>query len=349
MKKLIFAAFAAGAMVLAGCTKIEVKEVPDSRAIGFDNFVSNSVKAIDETKDLTKFYVYGGYADHYDLFNGDEVSFADSKWGYTDTRYWLDDTTPYNFAAYSDDNNATTATVALNAANTHLDITGYSVINSDNYGERDLVYAYATNTTYNSNSGAVALTFRHILSKLVFKFTAEESLQDIKLTFSNIKLNNVYTTADFKGAETSGNQIASSTWNNWSANTTSIEGFKSISNANLEITGATAQNSFATDPKFMIPQTVPAQDNKFTLSFSVTLSGDNLDDYGLNTDPYDFTIELPVPTGKTAWEPGFSYVYAASLSVLNFNDQLKPITFTATVGGWEPDINTDADDITLNE
>ena len=33
MKKTIFAALAAGALVLAGCTKTEVTEVPEGRAM----------------------------------------------------------------------------------------------------------------------------------------------------------------------------------------------------------------------------------------------------------------------------------------------------------------------------
>ena len=33
MKKLIFAAFAAGAMVLAGCTKVEVKDVEQGHRV----------------------------------------------------------------------------------------------------------------------------------------------------------------------------------------------------------------------------------------------------------------------------------------------------------------------------
>lgn len=73
MKKLIFAAFAAGAMVLAGCTKTEVTKVSESRAIGFDNFVSNSVKSIDKKEDLTAFYVYGGTVADQDIFNNQKV------------------------------------------------------------------------------------------------------------------------------------------------------------------------------------------------------------------------------------------------------------------------------------
>lgn len=348
MKKLIFAAFAAGAMVLAGCTKTEVTKVSESRAIQFDNFVSNAVKSELTTESISKFYVYGGYADNYDLFNGEEVTKNGNSWNYT-TRYWIDETTDYNFAAYSDGGNKATATIALESTNNkHLNLTGYTLDN----GDRDLVYAYQSEICYNDYNGTVNLTFYHILSKLVFQFTADESLQDITLTFSDIKLNNVNTVADFKGQVVDGNQIKYAAWSNWNTTTTAIENFTSTTNTNFEITGATEQNSFTTDPKFMIPQEVPiTEENKFTLSFSVSVSGENADDYKISTtDPYNFSIELPVPTDKTQWEPGFSYIYAASLSVFNFNDQLEPIVFDQiTVGGWETDINTDVDDIIVNE
>ena len=343
MKKLIFAAFAAGAMVLAGCTKVEVKEVPDSRAIGFDNFVSNSVKAIDETKELTKFYVYGGYAGNWDVFSGDEVYYSNSAWTYDDTRYWKDETTTYNFAAYSNDNKAVSdATVALDDTdNKHLVITNYEI--SDN-GNNDLVYAYAAGE-YQQSSANVDFTFYHILSKVVFDITADASLNGITLTFSDMTLKKVNTKATFTGADLSGNQFAANCWVGDGSTKTDITSFTAGEGyTDLVITGSSADEQFRTAPKFMIPQTVPTEDgSKFELSFSISVSGGKAAEYDISTTtPYAFSIELPAPN-RNAWNPGYSYIYTAKFNIFNFNDKLKPITFSVTeVDSWEtPDINTD--------
>ena len=343
MKKLIFAAFAAGAMVLAGCTKVEVKEVPDSRAIRFDNFVSNSVKAIDVTSDLTKFYVYGGYADNWDVFSGDEVYYSGSVWTYDDLRYWKDETTTYNFAAYSNDNKAVSgATVALDDANhKHLVITNYSI--SDN-GDNDLVYAYAEGENQQSSAN-VDFTFYHILSKVVFDVTADASLNGITLTFSDITLKKVNTKGTFTGSDPVGNQFGATCWVGDANTKTDISSFVAGEGyTDLVITGDSDDDAFRTAPKFMIPQIVPTDDgSKFELSFSISVSGEKAGEYNINTStPYNFSIELPAPTGN-AWDPGYSYIYTAKFNIFNFNDELEPITFSVTtVDSWEtPDINTD--------
>ena len=77
MTKTILTAFALGAMVLAGCTKVETVDVPESRAIAFDNFVTNSVKSLNEEGvDFTAFFVYGGPTTEPTLFNGRVVNYA---------------------------------------------------------------------------------------------------------------------------------------------------------------------------------------------------------------------------------------------------------------------------------
>ena len=98
MRKSIFTALAAGAVVLAGCAKIETTEVPEGRVIGFDNFVTNAVKALDTEGDggLTTFYVYGGHTDNTTLFAGTTVSYADGAWSYSPLKYWEATKRPLN-------------------------------------------------------------------------------------------------------------------------------------------------------------------------------------------------------------------------------------------------------------
>ena len=58
---LLTAAAAAMVLALGSCAKTEVTDVPDSRYIGFDAFIWNPTKAVDEVKtdNIKSFYVFG--------------------------------------------------------------------------------------------------------------------------------------------------------------------------------------------------------------------------------------------------------------------------------------------------
>ena len=64
MKKAIFTALAAGALILAGCTKVETTDIPESRIIQFTDFVTNDVKSIETANDLTMFRVFGAVGEN---------------------------------------------------------------------------------------------------------------------------------------------------------------------------------------------------------------------------------------------------------------------------------------------
>ena len=74
------------AAALVGCTKNEVTDISNSKAIGFETFVNNSTKTVenDEGKtntNLSAFYVYGGSEKSQNLFNGERV-YKGHAWQY---------------------------------------------------------------------------------------------------------------------------------------------------------------------------------------------------------------------------------------------------------------------------
>ena len=172
MKGTILTALAAGALILAGCTKTEVTDVPDSRAISFDKFVTNAVKApIDQNEDLTTFFVYGGYTST-EVFTNQLVNVAWDKGTstftctYTPVKYWTENET-YYFAAYSDGNEKIDDSgVTFSESTGHLTISGYTVDAAND----DLIYGYADNNnagyTYDgvTTMNPVPFDFKHILS-----------------------------------------------------------------------------------------------------------------------------------------------------------------------------------------
>lgn len=331
MKKLIFAAFAAGAMVLAGCTKTEVTKVPESRAIGFDYFVSNSVKAGEVTTDnISKFYVFGGSASNYNLFNNTEVTKVSGEWEYAETQYWADATTQYNFAAYSNGNEKLQSGVSLAADNAHLEIQ----YTTD--GSNDLVYAYRTGITQNADGGNVDLTFFHILSRVQFQFTKDASLNGTELAISDISIDKVAPSATFTGTDNSTtNQYANTNWTNHGT------GYAQSFDNPERLTDAAPEQSTAFE--YLIPQTAEAE--TFDVTFTITPTGVLVDDYSATAKK--FTVSLPAATDNN-WKPAFTYIYTATISAKNFD--LTPIVFDVIEvnDGWTQDSIEGDDDILLD-
>ena len=342
MKKLIFAAFAAGAMVLAGCTKVEVKDVPETRAIGFDNFVSNSVKSITSEQDLENFYVFGGYDADNQIFGNTKVSSADqgATWTYSPDRFWIADQTAYKFAAYSDEKAALgtadtyePSTVAFDYATGHLTINSYSTD-----GTKDLVYGITENTTYSGVAPeTVNFTFYHALSKVVFKFTKDASLDDINVAIADLKIGQITTSGKFEGAAVTGNQLPYTVWDRTDATTDDQN--VAFENPTISTNGA----SLSSTPLFLIPQ---GTDTPLKISFKLTPSTENNIPTGLEEKTFP-SVELPA-TNENQWKPGYSYIYTATISAATFD--ANAIVFDVTsVHTFESDeeIPLEDEDFTL--
>ena len=337
MKKLIFAAFAAGAMVLAGCTKVEVKDVPETRAIGFDNFVSNSVKSIDNKEALTAFYVYGGTVADQDIFNNQRVDVAwqggSATVSYEPKRFWAENTA-YKFAAYSNENtpltNVTLSMLAEDANFAHLIISDYTTD-----GQKDLVYAQSGKASYAYNGTGtpevVQFTFYHILSNISFVFTKGEELDGITVGIENLKFNSIKTGGTFTGTDLSTSQYAFTAWNTESA-TSSEQVIEFTTNTTADDGG-----TITSTPVYLVPQSAASLTISFTLT---TNSGEVVT--GLPALK-DFTnITLTAPTG-TNWEPGYSYIYVADITAETFDS--KTIEFNVVdVAAWELPENVDIEE-----
>ena len=337
MKKLIFAAFAAGAMVLAGCTKTEVTKVSESRAIGFDNFVSNSVKSITSKQDLTNFYVFGGYDADNQIFGNTKVSSADqgATWTYSPDRFWIADQTTYKFAAYSDEKTAIGTADTYDASRVAFDYnSGYLTINSYSAdGTKDLVYGITENTTYSgATPETVNFTFYHALSKVVFKFTKDASLDDINVAIADLKIDQITTNGKFLGAAASGNQLPYTVWDRTGATTAAQN--VAFDNATINANGV----SLSSTPLFLIPQ---GTDTPLKISFKLTPSTENDIPTGLEEKTFT-SVELPA-TSDNQWKPGFSYIYTATISADTFD--ANAIVFNVTsVQSFESDVEIPLED-----
>lgn len=336
MKGTILTALAAGALILAGCTKTEVTDVPDSRAISFDNFVTNAVKAtIDKNEDLNKFFVFGGYTSN-EVFNNVPVTVAwdggTSTCTYTPAKYWTENET-YYFAAYSDNNKEIDGRVTFTEGTGHLTISGYTVDAFDD----DLIYGYADNggTGYeydgSKHMDPVPFDFKHILSKVTFKFSKAADLNGTELTIKNFSVN-LITTGTFTGEDLSvATQYPLLTWSSYG----SASAFTEFSNAPLTLkSDVTAGQPVTTvETGFTaIPQSVTG----YTISFDVTY----MDPIKQSQVTRNFDNVSIANTLGNNWNPGYRYIYTAEIKAVNLD--LEPIVFTVNaVERWKDKTVTD--------
>ena len=316
MKKVIIAALSVGAMVLAGCTKTEVTDIPDSRYIGFDNaFIGNPTKAglpVDEQfgaqNGISQFFVFGNTSASDVVFDEVRVYESNDQWVYDELKQWTGGLT-YKFAAYSvtDANGlpADNGTAAFDYDNHQLTITNYT--SNDAY-QRDLLVATSAQTL-NTNE-PVAFTFKHALSMI--KFTFQSSLGDENpITITNFKVVGINTKANLTVKENSGTQIV---WNDPSESTTAFTDSR-------ESMVAKTTTPAVSEEFVVIPQTVSGT---VTVTFHVEIDG-------LQGKDLTATIENP------AWEYGERYNYVATITgtdvdVIEFADPI--------VDDWTDDANS---------
>ena len=336
MKKLFFFALTGVAAILAGCTKTETVEIPDSRAIDFSGaYIGNAVetRAQDNPENITdasitEFIVYGGYNDTMtDVFNAESVTgTAGGDWSYTNLKYWVDGKS-YNFAAYAPAAVSLAATVAPDVDNKALSFTDFT---SNASKQNDLLYATAEALNVTAASqGAVAFNFSHALSKIHFTFT---NAIDGKLTIKGFK---------FYGMNSQGDYTYNASAMEWGNIDTPIERTAPFT-ANVSEIAAVGGTATAGD-FLVIPQNVTA--SAMTVTFIATLTNNSGDEI-----ISDYEVTATLPAGE--WVSGQCYNYNLNITmeVLDPDDKLKPIVFgDPTVTGWPDEAHDEDQDIELTQ
>lgn len=193
MKKLLILSLAAFAMV--ACVNEEVTELPKGDEIVFDNaFIDNATRVGYATvADLEEFNVWGWIeTGDVAIFNGNTVSKTNGQWTYAEEKQYWYPGNHYYFEALADAevSNVTTEGHALK-----------SVVFNNVDGEDDLLYAAENRAAADlgATNGPVALTFKHLLSKVNFTFNTafpgvdEVTISEVKMT---VPAKGSYTFAD---------------------------------------------------------------------------------------------------------------------------------------------------------
>lgn len=318
MKKQILMV-AAVALALGGCSKTETTGAAQGGVIGFaGSGIDNITKAEDLDDDsFTKFYVYGGYGEgaNQALFNGDEVTGTmNGTWTYTNTKYWADGT--WNFGAYSTNAPEGSVTPSWDYEN-GLTLT----VNAGMSNQGDLVYDDETKTVDDAISASnnnVSFTFKHLLSKIQFKFTKADNLKATKVELSGFKVTGITTNGTWtKGVQGTVTSATTDVYTAWTGETA-----QEIDNTN----GATA-GAF-----YVIPQTV----GTFTIELNAKVTqGTEVIRNG------KVTATLPT-TAYPGWDAQKAYQYTAQIAWENIDDEdpstpeTLPIVFDVTeLDGWD--------------
>lgn len=305
------------AIAFAGCTNNEVLEVAENnQAIGFGTFVENATRAVNDLNvegKFNKFIVYGAYTGTgitgpVSVFNADEATKNQNNWTHS-LQYWVTGMS-YKFAAYSD-GNASFNGVTFDKTTGKLKITGYVV------GEKDLIMtdAVAVDNVADNYNTAVNLTFKHLLSKVNFKFT---TTYDDNLT---VKISDL-TIADVVNKGTYDN-----TWTG-ATDTKAAKTFNGTDGVTATAAGA------ASEECYVLPQS-PAQ-LKVSFTVTVTDKGDKQIAQRAFTDDDAITLALDAQTTDGTWQAGNAYTYSAKITPENVKPDSAPITFNPSVGSWAP-------------
>ena len=318
MKNSLFLLGAAAVVALSSCTKNEVLEEAENRAIGFDAFVGKCTRVTEDVTltNLGSFQMFGwrGESPIFATEEGtpgvDVTVTPEGVCTYSPLQYWEANYT-YAFEAIAPKNGEKGVSITPAKEGGAISFTSN--------GTTDLIYAKPADVTMiESAPNAVTLNFQHLLSRVKFTFkNAFPENAAAKITVTDVKITNANTTATITpGSDNSGN---------WTGHDASAAISFPGTRANVA-----AQASASTEHMYLIPITAPS----YNLYFKVTLTQAT----GISSD-YEHNVTI-----KTNLEKNNSYNFTAELKPENIDPdtQLYPITFSAKVGDWSdfttPDI-----------
>lgn len=392
-KTLILAAVAA--LALSACSKNEIIEtinkVPEEVAIGFSNYtpktlskangsyVSGATLVVDSTfavyawhtADTTTFLAANASSVAPDFMNPAVVTWKDDKTDgdgntYTPLRYWPSGDNPnlLSFYAYypyganglpepnfSADNIGVYAFTAQSTPAKMVDFLVADMVNDQYYGRTNLSPTY---------KGSVSFTFRHMLTKVQFRFKTTDDIDALtKVNVTEIKLNNVRTTGNLTATYAQNASPAvnapgktTTTWDTPATPATYdifVNGVD-ISSTNMLKLSTSVSTVTDGDIFLMIPQETVAKGGTNPQNLVITWdvvtydtaanAGTNdgttgvvskttnvktlyLDDVVLNTAEDGTGTNV----AENDWDKNESIIYTVTIGP-------KPIWFTGTVGAW---------------
>ena len=328
MKKLFVGVLAIASMV--ACMNEETVRVKDGNPIAFENtYVQNATRANDPsttTNNIQEFSVWA-YMNAVDgvVFDDETVSRSGDDWTYTNTQYWLPGNN-YYFAAFAGDR---TAIETLPAT---METNGLGVVKFTNVdGTNDILYSEAVVEDAAANQAPVALTFKHLLSKVKFTFKNGFQNDNNKVVVKDITMKVAETAnVDLSAAADFANPESVLPWTNL-AGTKTLE-FGGVNKLDIGVSEA-AENERLT---------IPADANyEYVIKFNVEV---------YNGSVLGLEKSMEVKLSGLELVAGRAYNLMATINQENLN--LNKIEFEVEVDEWiEQDVDGGAveDEVTVLE
>lgn len=319
-------------MILAGCSNTNVlNEVSDvqTKKITFDTHINKpTTKADLATDNLSQFWVAGYYthtasgSGNIQVFNKARVYKQENNWvmSANDERYWIKDA-KYEFFAYCDGGSAY-SDANFNLNDGCLLINEYEV-NPQSHSN-DLIFATASATGQETGqNNPVALTFKHLLSKIQFTFENNFS-GDYKINITSFTIEGIRSKASYNIADNR---------NEW----TFDEDHGPRAKAVLTVSGdaingngdINKQQTATTGLKYVLPRDYAHADVKISFKFDVYPKNEN--GQWSTISVYGNTLYTSL---KPNWDAGNQYNYNVKLAGGSATG-LDKIEFTVTkVDEW---------------
>ena len=253
--------------------------MPGTRATTYDNNAALQAESF-------KCFAYNGGTTTA-FINGSDVSYADSKWAFTDGKKYWPATGSLDFFAYMPAEKPTyiSAVSYATAQNPTITCTSLPMTAATQGADlKEFVWAITTgqNKTEQGESG-VTINFLHPFARIYLRWS---NVDHSAIILNSVKLKNIYN----NGTCTLSYDGTNSKWiSTWSPNGDKTD-FSSTTLAANDLSDAV--------PYLVIPQTFAG-----TIEVNATW-----DDWGVSL-PHTITASVP-----TNWEPGYSYTYTFTIT-----------------------------------
>lgn len=383
MKKVIFGTALASMALLSACSsdnELANVETTANNAIGFHvvgNKAETRANIVDNNNITgTDFNVYAftkdgkafmGTSDTEFAWNGINIVNKAGKWDYakeSDLRYWPETITPLDF--YAVNPSTVKADMQMHFSwemTSSIQKIFYTTVdehgNNKGHTNYDVMYAIAKDYTKKTNSGKVALTFKHILSQIAFKAKTKEA--DMKVEIKGMKIHNFQTGGTFTFPADA--NTAATRDGNWTPNGINALTYTIGVKNKTTVDSKDKATEIFTEPILFVPQelipwaTTPsspmtkeaadaAKQSYLEVNCKIWKDGHLI--FGAESEVKDLTDKegyktLYVPFG-TNWEPGKRHIYTLIFGG-GYDDQgnqfLMPINFEATVEEWKDVTSSD--------
>lgn len=373
MKKIMILAVAAIALVACSKTFEQGNRSFEGKAISFSTWSQTLTRARATANDDTAFAdgeafdVFGfktvSSSDHI-VFNGDDVEATVSAgavtWDYSPHRFWDPAAASYTFFAVlpagvlaAEAHEGDYATTGLFTSN-DIEFDDPTAMDNDILvADKTVVNGTGASAPY-TYSGAVAINFNHIASRVDLFVKQDNTLGDAVVTITALSLLNISSTGHFTVSEYAGagSIVPAVSWAPAASPTVLASGEYEIldpadDSDDVPVTGKTTYSSHAasstsgdaaelfSDYVFM-PQTLVADTQKIKLSYTVQVGSEEPNVYtDVEIDIRDFqTTDTDNGSGSdiTAWSAKTKYIYTITIGA-------NVIEFTAAVKAWETTTN----------